>query len=210
MLVPGYAKAAGKNQSDVAKLKKIVNEQIKKGADLSGDVVYDTNYTWDKNGNLKSIRWSERGLSGSIVIPSFTRLKSICIESNAKLKKVTIMDNKYLEELDCHGGEYGCGYRRVVKLKKLVIHGCKNLRNLSAGNNGKIELGFSAGDFKKLNKLYLGNSNLKEIDLSKNQELAELDLSENQLRRIDLSKNRKLTSLRLTGNRLAKINLSKN
>ena len=36
MLVPGYAKAAGKNQSDVAKLKKIVNEQIKKGADLSG------------------------------------------------------------------------------------------------------------------------------------------------------------------------------
>ncbi len=62
------------------------------------------------------------------------------------------MDNKYLEELDCHGGEYGCGYRRVVKLKKLVIHGCKNLRNLSAGNNGKIELGFSAGDFKKLNK----------------------------------------------------------
>ena len=50
MLVPGYAKAAGKNQSDVAKLKKIVNEQIKKGADLSGDVVYDTNYTWDTCG----------------------------------------------------------------------------------------------------------------------------------------------------------------
>src|SRR3546814_9768160 len=79
-------------------------------------IPYTTHFR-SKNGNLKSIRWSECGLSGSIVIPSFTRLKSICIESNEKLKKVTIMDNKYLEEINCHGGEFGCGYRRVAKLR---------------------------------------------------------------------------------------------
>lgn len=52
LTMPKQAGASSKNAADIAKLKKIVNQQIKKGARLSKDVIYDRNYTWDKKETL--------------------------------------------------------------------------------------------------------------------------------------------------------------
>ena len=63
------AESATKNPDDVAKLQKFVDAQVKKGAKLSKDVENDKCYKWDKNGNLKSIKWRRCKLTGNIKLP---------------------------------------------------------------------------------------------------------------------------------------------
>ena len=160
LTIPKHTRAASKNKADIAKLKKIVNEQIKKGATLSADIEYDRHYTWDKKGNLESITWEECGLTGNIEIPVFNNLKTIIIDSNQGLKKLVIKDNKSLEKIDCPDVEYGCAVRKKAKLNKLVIYGCTNLHYLRAGGGNKIKLGFDIRKFTKLTTLSLNSSNL--------------------------------------------------
>lgn len=210
LTIPRQSTAASRNPSDIAKLKKIVNNQVKKGASLSKDVEYDNNYTWDKKGNLKSIKWQECGLTGNIEIPAFNKLKTINIEANSGLKELVIKDNKSLEQIDCPDVEYGCATRKKAKLRKLTIYGCKNLLYLRAGGGNKIKLGFNIRNFTKLTYLSLNSSSLATIDLSRNKNLETLFLNGNKLKKINLSGNKKLDSLFLSDNKLSKIDLSNN
>ncbi len=61
-----------------------------------------------------------------------------------------------------------------------------------------------------LTYLYLYNSNISSIDLSKNTSLIYLDLHSNNLSSIDLSNNTSLTNLNLNTNNLSSIDLSNN
>lgn len=44
-IIPANTQAAERNADDIARLKKIVNEQIKKGANIYKDIKNDHNYT---------------------------------------------------------------------------------------------------------------------------------------------------------------------
>ncbi len=85
LILPANTKAAKRNANDITKLKKIVNEQLKKGANISKDIENDYNYTWDKNGRLESISWDYCNLIGDIKIPSFNKLKSLKISRNKEM-----------------------------------------------------------------------------------------------------------------------------
>lgn len=85
------AEAYGRNPDEVAKLQKFVNSQIKKGAKLPKDAKKSTTnvqYSWDENGHLKEIYWSDCNLTGKIKLPSFSKLETVVISGNPGLKSI--------------------------------------------------------------------------------------------------------------------------
>ncbi|TDP04007.1 T9SS type A sorting domain-containing protein [Flavobacterium sp. 245] len=65
-------------------------------------------------------------------------------------------------------------------------------------------------DFKALEKLYVANNRLSELDLSKNTALYDISCGNNRLSKIDVSKNVLLSNFDFRGNQLTEINLSQN
>lgn len=208
------AEAARKNPDDVTKLQKFVNEQIKKGAMLSGNVKQNTGnvqYKWDKNENLKEIVWWECNLTGSIKLPSFKKLKSVSVKVNPGLKAFDAGRNPSLTTLAITGCTKSTFeiYNKRFAINKLSVKGCKNLETLYAGWNNIKYIDLSNN--KKLELLDLSGCKLKELDISSNKKLDCLIISYNKkLSGINLKNCPFIRFLDISGNKFLKLNLSHN
>ncbi|MCI9079288.1 MAG: leucine-rich repeat domain-containing protein [Lachnospiraceae bacterium] len=206
-IFPEHATAVKRNAGDVAKLQKIVNAQHK--SSLSKNVKTDKCYTWDKNGYLKSIEWDACGLSGSIKIPSFKKLKSIYIHDTTMLKVLKIANNKSLKSFVCYSNPFGRDEQdKNYGLNRLEIKGCHNLRHLAAGGNNKNSFKPDLSNYPELKHLSLELSYIKRLDLSKNKQLINLNLADNNMETINLANNRKIKELNLSNNKLNALDIS--
>ncbi len=214
LILPANTKAAKRNANDITKLKKIVNEQLKKGANISKDIENDYNYTWDKNGRLESISWDYCNLIGDIKIPSFNKLKSLKISRNKELKSITVEDNKSLEEIAFSGYEdYENEQSVYFPYDKIEIKGCINLKSITIYNANKIKTGSSGLDLSRytnLKELNLHFCSLKNLDISNNKKLTRLDISNNNFEKIDLSNNKNIQTLVLDFNNFSAIDIKNN
>lgn len=214
LILPANTMAAKRNANDIAKLKKIVNEQLKKGATISKDIENDYNYTWDKDGNLESISWDYHNLIGNIKIPSFNKLKSITISRSKELKNIIVEDNKSLEEIIFYGYEdYENNQIIYYPFDKVEIKGCINLKSMTIYNANKIKTGSSGFDlsmYTNLKELNIQFCNLKNLDISNNRKLTRLDISHNNFEKIDLSNNKDIQTLVLDFNNFSVIDIKNN
>lgn len=207
--------AAGRNASDVAKLKKVVNELNSNGAKFSTDVETDSAYTWDKDGSLESIEWTVYGIKGDVIIPSFNKLKTVRVSAYESLQGMVVKDNKSLESISCHGeNSYNDenGYENY-QISKLQINGCTNLKSLNVSCAGKIENSSNGLDLSKYTDLYeinIYSCNLGSIDVSHNRKLTRLDVENSKIKEPDLSNNKKLETLCLDLNDISVLDIRNN
>ena len=64
----------GKNASDIAGLKKIIESQILQGASISTDLNKTSQYIWDEKGRLTELHWNKKKLKGSLSLKKFPSL----------------------------------------------------------------------------------------------------------------------------------------
>ena len=198
--------ASGKNMSDVTTLKALIAEQISRGASLTEDINSDL-YDWDENGNLVSINWRFKKLSGDISfagLPSLVKLEC----GDNKLTNLDIHQNLMIRQLYCYDNP----------LTSLNVAGNQNLEILYADgtsiteldvtNNAKLkQLSCSYAKIQHLDisknplleGLWLYRCGVTSITLTNNPNLTDIDLNENPLSAIDLNQNTKLQSLYLSG-----------
>ncbi len=213
--VPCHTIAAGRNASDVAKLKKVVNELNSNGANFSTNVETDYAYTWDKDGSLESIDWTGHGVKGDVTIPSFNKLKTIQFSVYESLQSLVVEDNKSLENIFCYGQEdYNDenGYENY-QINKLQIKGCTNLKSLNVSCVGKIENSSNGLDLSKytnLDEINIYSCNLGSIDVSHNRKLTRLDVKNSKIKELDLSNNKKLETLCLDLNDISVLDIRNN
>ena len=214
VIIPKPAEAYGRNPDELAKLQKWVNSQIKKGAKLPKDAKKSTTnvqYSWDENGHLKEIYWSDCNLTGKIKLPSFSKLETVVISGNPGLKAIDAGKNPSLTTLRCAGCSPSDFETDKVKfaINKLSVRKCRNLKYLYAGWNNIKSIDVSNN--KGLELLYLGGCKLQKLDISKNKKLAYLDISYNKkLPGINIKGCPAIEELNISGNSFTKIDISKN
>lgn len=213
--VPCHTTAAGRNASDVAKLKKLVKKLNNNGANFSTDVETNSAYTWDKDGNLESIDWIWHGVKGDVIIPSFNKLKTIQFSVYGSLQSLVVEDNKSLENISCYGQEdYNDenGYENY-QINELRIKGCTNLKSLTISCAGKIENGSNGlglSKYTNLGEINIYSCNLGSIDVSHNRKLTRLDVQNSKIKELDLSNNKKLETLCLDLNDISVLDIRNN
>ena len=205
--------ATRKNPDDVAKLKKFVNEQIKKDAKLSKDINEQINgveYEWDEKGNIKFIRWEDCNFTGSIKVPSFSNLEYVMIlGNNPGLKSIDAGINQSLISLVCRGSIPSDMDKQKSAINKLSVKGCKNLKYLEAGWNNFKSIDLSGN--KNLELLGLPGCKLRKLNISKNRKLSYLNISDSKnLLGIDTKDCPALETLYISGVGFTEIDISKN
>ena len=184
----------GKNAQDVAVLKKIIQEQISKGAEVSTYLNCDE-YTWNESGQLTSIVWNERNLQGSISLEGLTVLTQFFCRDN-ELSSLNVAKNTFLTVLYCDDNKLTS--LDVTKNTFLTYLDCSDnpLKNLNLSNN------------TALIDLRCAHNQLTSLDVSKNTLLTYLTCCNNQLSSLDMTNS--LTYLDCSGNRLTSLDVSKN
>ena len=101
-------------------------------------------YSWDENGHLKEIYWSDCNLTGKIKLPSFSKLETVVISGNPGLKAIDAGKNLSLTTLRCAGCSPSDFETDKVKfaINKLSVRKCRNLKYLYAGWNNIKSIDF--------------------------------------------------------------------
>ena len=101
------------------------------------------------------------------------------------------------------------GYTKLPYTTNLSDEQLKTIKSMSCiMDNIKNANGIEK--LTSLSYLYLGGSQLTELDVSKNTALTKLDVSHNKLTELDVSKNTALTHLNVSFNKLTELDVSKN
>ena len=187
-------KPSGKNEDDVAELKKLIKEQQTLGTKLSTDWE-DWRYDWE-NGRLIGIDWSDCGLKGEMSFSGFPYLRYLTSCTSNQLKKLDVGKCIMLTNFGCDDNQ----------LKKIDISECTELEEFSCNRNAMKSIDISK--CKKLKKMYCEENQLEDIDVSKNTALEYLVVSGNLLTEIDISKNKNLLGLFFANNQLTDIDVS--
>lgn len=164
----------GKNATDVSILEGIVKEQLAAGADVPVDLDNEDAYSWDNNGNLSSIYWSDRKLKGSISFSGLMSLRIIYCNNN-NLTKLNASNCGQIYEIVCDHNE----------LSELSVQGCIELEALVCDNNvlKKVD---GLEDCNKLNILDCQENLLSELNISGNTKLAHLNCYGNAISNLNV------------------------
>ncbi len=164
----------GKNATDVSILEGIVKEQLAAGADVPVDLDNEDAYSWDNNGNLSSIYWSDRKLKGSISFSGLMSLRWIYCNNN-NLTKLNASNCGQIYEIVCDHNE----------LSELSVQGCVELVCLCCDNNALKKVN-GLEDCNKLNILDCQENLLSELNISGNAKLAHLNCYGNAISNLNV------------------------
>ena len=164
----------GKNATDVLILEGIVKEQLAAGADVPVDLDNEDAYSWDDNGNLSSIYWSDRKLKGSISFSGLMSLRMIYCNNN-NLTKLNASNCGQIYEIVCDHNE----------LSELSVQGCIELEGLVCDNNALKKVD-GLEDCNKLNILDCQENLLSELNISGNTKLAHLNCYGNAISNLNV------------------------
>lgn len=171
----------GKNTSDVAAIKEILEQQAAQGLDVtnlgeSGDGTDMNNffcYEWKDKGRLERIDWNSCGLKGELSLGKLTELNLLSCMDNS-LTGLDVCENKKLTHLCC-------------------------------SENSLVSLDISRN--KKLTYLECGKNLLTALDVSRNKRLTYLGCAGNSLTKLDIGKCTKLGELNCSGNQIATLDV---
>lgn len=137
-----------KDAAEVRALAQIIRRQNAQGALLSTDLNDQEQYTWNADGNLTGIDWSDRGLTGSLSLKGFP----------------------VLERLLCGRMDYSSAVpAHENQLRSLDLSNNAALNELHCSNNAITFLDLSGNP--ALKELCCLSNPLSSLDVSSNQEL---------------------------------------
>lgn len=171
---------------------------------------------WNASGNLKTILWASKKLSGNLDISGFTELQKVHCEYNA-LQSIDVTGCTNLSYMDCYNNEFTtidlttnanldsfcCRYN---KLKEIDL--TKNMKLIYFCGSGNQFEYFDLSNNPELTTFYCASNRLKSIDFSNNPKLRRTYLRSNQLTSLDFSKNNKLEHITCYKNKLETLNFS--
>jgi hypothetical protein len=215
------------NADEVAKMKTFLtqasSEEGKKNYELLGITDIETvdwatvdGLTWNQNGNLETILWASKKLSGDLDISNFPALRKVHCEYNT-IQSINIEGSTNLSYMDCYNNDlktidlttnleldsFCCRYNQ---LKEIDL--TKNTKLIYfCGSGNKFEY-FDLSNNPELTTFYCANNQLKSIDFSNNPKLRRTYLRTNELTSLDFSKNNKLEYMTCYQNKLETLNFS--
>lgn len=182
-------------------LQQIIDTQIASGSDLK-NVLAGENYSWNENGRLQAIYWTNQRLVGEVSFAGLDELNTVIINGTFEnpnfITHLDVKENKNLVQLDCS----------YSNLFSLDISGLDKLTMLICNGNAISELRFNGN--VSLEMLDCCKNNITILDLSQTTGLKFLLADDNRLETLDCSACPKLYLLACTKNQITKLDLTKN
>lgn len=222
-----YINAQTFNADETAKMKTFLaqasSEEGKKNYEQLGITDIETvdwatvdGLTWNQDGNLETILWASKKLSGDLDISNFPALRKVHCEYNA-LQSINVTGCTNLSYMDCYNNDlitidlttnleldsFCCRYN---KLKEIDL--TQNTKLIYFCGSGNQFESFDLSKNPELTTFYCANNRLKSIDFSNNPKLQRTYLRTNQLTSLDFSKNNKLEYMTCYQNKLETLNFS--
>ena len=146
----------GKDEKEVAVLKRLIGKLVADGAAVSTDLDSDE-YKWI-DGKIDSVFWSDKNIKGELSFEGLDALNSISCEYN-QISKLDVSKNSELISLKCSGNQLT--ELDVSKNDKLEYLSCEEnqLKTLDVSNNPDLK------------SLYCWSNQLTELDLSNNRKM---------------------------------------
>ena len=173
------------NQSEVAALKKLIEEQKELGNIMSADITDTKCYIWNNDGSLESI---SAMLAGTVSLQDFPAL-------------VTLDTGVYIDD------EYKESYDKG-KLTALDVTKNPLLSYLNCGDNQLTELDVTKN--LALEDFFCSGNKLKVLNVTKNSVLVMFYCGDNMLTTLNIKKNQNLDTLHCEGNKIKTLDLTKN
>lgn len=177
---------------------KLISLNLKNGNNIASDAAGVKNFT--NNPDLKCIQVDDETYANT----KWTAFKDANAIYSSNCEYTTaIPDPKFEDKLIALGIDSGLKDGKVATA---------NIIEITSLNVDKSEISDLTGiqDFISLKTLSARNNTIKNVDVSKNAELASLDLYANSLTTIDVSKNILLKKLFIGNNSISSINITNN